>query len=284
MVLLLVAGCAFAIFRLSLRSKLNARIEAIRAAGYPVTCAELDQWYEIPPDAENAAYTIEDAFSFYKEWDKEKSRSLPVVGRAELPPRTEALPAEMKTLIAEYIADNNEALELLHAGAGIENCRYPIDLSAGFATLLPNLGEMRGGVLLLRLEGILHAENGDGVSAVRSAISVFGMARSLAKEPVMISQAVRAAYQAFAISTIERVISRTKLTDEQLVELAERVRESERICDLSHALVGERCVAISFFRAPQSLILATPFLSGLPLRFMRPRVWRMPMQLPTLAS
>ena len=67
MVLLLVAVCAFAIYRLSLRLKLNARIEAIRAAGYPVTCAELDKWYSIPEGAENAAYTITDAFSYYVE-------------------------------------------------------------------------------------------------------------------------------------------------------------------------------------------------------------------------
>ena len=51
MVVALVAGCAFAIFRLSLRSKLNARIDAIRAAGYPVTWAELDKWYTIPEGA-----------------------------------------------------------------------------------------------------------------------------------------------------------------------------------------------------------------------------------------
>jgi len=43
-VLLLIAVCAFVVFRLSVRSKLRARIEAIRAAGYPVTLAELNEW------------------------------------------------------------------------------------------------------------------------------------------------------------------------------------------------------------------------------------------------
>ncbi len=115
LIALLFAGvAAFAIFRLNTKFKLRARIDAIYAAGYPVTGAELDEWYSIPPDVENAAYTIEEAFSFYDEWDKEKSEPLPVVGRAKLPPRTEALPAEMKALIAEYIADNNEALDLFH--------------------------------------------------------------------------------------------------------------------------------------------------------------------------
>jgi hypothetical protein len=137
----------------------QARIDTIRAAGYPVTCAELDQWYKIPPNVENAAYTIIDAFSYYNQWDKEKSKSLPVVGRAELPARTEPLTEEMKALIAQYVADNNEALELLHIAAKIENCRYPIDLSAGTG-FVPNCVKFVW--CLFTEQGCLHAENGDG--------------------------------------------------------------------------------------------------------------------------
>ena len=86
LIVLLLAGIAvFAIYRIRVRFRLRDRIEAIRAAGYPATCAELDRWYSIPRDAENAAYTYEEAFLMLNPWDKEKSKSLPVVGRAELP-------------------------------------------------------------------------------------------------------------------------------------------------------------------------------------------------------
>ena len=264
MVLLLIAGCAFAIYRLRLRSKLNVRIEAIRAAGYPATYTELDKWYAIPDDAENAAYTIEEAFSFYKEWGKKRSKSL-LLSRADLPARTEPLAEETKTLIAQYIADNSETLDLFHEAAEIENCRYRMDLSGGFYMRTPTMIEIRGGVLLLRLEGILHAENGDGRSAIRSAISVFGMARSLAREPITSSQLSRASYQSVAIWAVEQIINRIELTDEQLVELIESVRESERISDISCALVGERCTGISFFRAPKSVSPDVPGGGG-PLR------------------
>jgi hypothetical protein len=131
-ILLLTGAGVFAYYRLSLKSKFQARIDAIRAAGYPVTCAELDQWYKIPPNVENAAYQITDAFSYYKKWDKEKAEPLPVVGRAELPARKEPMTEEMEVLITQYVTDNNEALELLHAGAAVEHSRYPVDLSAGF--------------------------------------------------------------------------------------------------------------------------------------------------------
>ena len=262
MVLLLVAGCAFAILRLHLRSKLDSRIEAIRTAGYPVTCAELDEWYSIPEDAQNAAYTIEEAFSFYKKWDEKRSKSLPLLSGEEPTPRTKSLSAEMRTQMAAYIVDNSKALELLHAGAAIESSRYPITLSAGLATLLPHLADIREATQLLRIEGILHAENGDGQSAMRSAISGFGIARSLAREPVVASQLVRARCQALAISTVEQIVSRTELTDGQLAELAECVRDSERICGMFRAFVGERCVGLSLLDNPHSP--GSRILPGLP--------------------
>ncbi len=263
-ILLLICVGAFAIFRLSLKSKLQARIDAIRAAGYPVTCAELDKWYMIPENTENAAYTIIDAFSYYNEWDKEESKPLPIVGRAKLPARTEPMDEEMKVLISQYIADNNEALELLHAGAKIENSRYPIDLSAGFETNLPNLSEIRKAVFLLKLEAILHAENGDGKSAIRSVKSCFGIARSIAKEPTTISQMVHAACQSLAVTTIEYCINRIEPADEQLVKLIECVYNAELLSDISCAFVGERCMGISFFKDPGSM--NPDVISGIPFR------------------
>ena len=263
-ILLLICIGAFVFFRLSLKSKLQVRIDAIRAAGYPVTCTELDQWYTIPPNVENAAYKIMDAFSYYKKWDKEKVKPLPVVGEAKLPPRTEPLPEEMKALITQYIADNNEALELLHAGAAIEHCRYPIDLSAGFETKLSPLSDIRTGVFLLKLEAILHTENGDGESAIRSIKSCFGIGRSLATEPVTISQLVHSACQNLAAKTIEYCINRIEFTDEQLAEMIGYIQNSKRTTDISCAFVGERCNGISFLKAPGSV--NPDLIGGVPFR------------------
>lgn len=247
---LLICIGLYVYYRLNLKSNLQAKIDAIRAAGYPTNCVELDIWYKIPPNVENAAYTIEEALSSLKKWDKEKSESLPIIGRAELPPLTEPLATDMKTIIAEYVADNNEALELLHRASGIEDCRYPINLSAGLATLLPDLSEVRKAVKLLGLEAVLNADNGNGSEAVLSAISGFGIARSFAREPLAISQLVRCGCQNSAISTVEQIINRVELTDKQLSELAECIQQSKSISDISCAFVGERCIGIDFFNNP----------------------------------
>jgi hypothetical protein len=264
LILLITGAGLFAYYRLTVRSKLQAAIDTIRTDGYPVTCAELDKWYTIPENTENAAYTIMDAFSYYKQWDKDKSEPLPVVGQAKLPTRTEPMDEEMKALIAQYVADNNEAIEMLHTAAAIEHSRYPIDLSAGFEAAIPDLSEIRTAVRLLELEAILHAENGDGKSAVRSVISSFGIARSLTKEPLLITQLVRNGCQNLAASTIEYCINRIELADEQLVKLIECVYNIELISDISCAFVGERCMGLSFFKDPGSM--NPDVISGIPFQ------------------
>jgi len=253
LILLLVGIAAFAAYRLRLKAKLNSRIEAIRAAGYPVTCAELDAWYRIPDNAENAAHTILDAFSFYQEWDKDELNALPLFGRADLPGRSEPMTSEMKALVAEYIADNNEAIDLLHAGAKIEHCRYPTDYSAGFNTELPSLADIRQGCRLLSLEALLYAENGQADLSIDSLLSGYGLARSLAKEPMFIGQLVRLACDGLTTSTLERVVNKVQLTDEQLIALSEHLHQIESASDMFPGFVGERCMGLSVFKDPASL-------------------------------
>jgi hypothetical protein len=253
LIMLFLAGIgAFVLFRLRLKSKLQARIDAIRAAGYPVTCAELDKWYTIPENVENAAHTIIDAFWCYRE--SGETESLPIIGKAKLPGRIEPLPENMKTSITRYIADNNEALTLLHKAAAIEHCRYPIDLTPGFEVQLnQHLSRLRKCMMLLKLEAVLHAENGQSQSASRSVMSGFGLVRSLAKEPVFISQLVRIACHGIAISALERTINRTVLTSEQLVEFDSCLIKAEDHSALARAYVGDRCPFLDALKKPDSL-------------------------------
>jgi hypothetical protein len=122
LLVLLVLGIAwYASFRIRLKSQLRTRFETIRAAGHPVTCAELNDWYTIPENAENAAYIIMDAASFFQEWSRKQAELLPIVGRGELPGRTEPLAEETKSLIAACLADNRQAIQLLHKASAVEH-------------------------------------------------------------------------------------------------------------------------------------------------------------------
>lgn len=255
LIVLVIIIAAFWAYRSALRARLNTRLDAIAAAGYPVTCAELDKWYSIPESAENAAEVFKDAFSHYNKWEKEEKRKLlPEVGKAKLPLRTESLTEETKDLINQYLSDNQKALELLHKGAGIEHSRYPIDLSKGFEALMPELSEIRMGSRLLKLEAVVHAENAKPEQATHSITSIFGLARSLSKEPILISELVRIACQGLAVSTLEHTINRIEFTDEQLVSLSKTLANAEDPSAMILAFIGERCAGLSIFKMSSAKI------------------------------
>ncbi|MHC4643128.1 MAG: hypothetical protein ACYS32_15910 [Planctomycetota bacterium] len=260
-VLLVIIIAGFVVFRLVLKLKVHARLDAIRADGYPVTCAELDKWYTIPETAENAADTIIDSFSHYEKWEEEEKRKqLPIVGHAHLPLRTEPLAQDTKALITEYLAGNEQALELLRKGAAIEYSRYPCDFTEGYYLVLPHLSNVRTGAKMLILEAALHAENDKPDMAIGSVRSIFGLGRSLSKEPSVVSQLVRNACLALAVSSIERAINMTEFTDVQLVSLSRILANSEDLSAMTRAFVGEQCGGLGIFKAPCNEIV--PWVLG----------------------
>jgi hypothetical protein len=248
-ILLVVIIAGFVAFRLILKSKLNAMLDAIRADGYPATYAELDALYTIPESAENVAEVFKNSFSHRVRWeDDEKRRQLPVVGLARLPLRTEPLAEETKTLVTQYLADNRQALELLHKGAAIEHSRYPVDLSKGLEALNSDFHNIRQSTRLLKLEAILDAENGKPEQAADSITSAFSLTRSLSKEPTLLSQLVRLACQELAVSTLERAVNRTEFSDEQLIDLSQSLVNAEDPCAMIRAFVGDRCEGLGIFK------------------------------------
>ena len=196
-----------------------------------------------------------DAFSYYYELtDREELKLMPIVGSAELPPRTEPLSDDTKSRVAQHIADNQQALELLHTGAAAEYFRYPVDFGDGIGTLMPHLNELKKGAKLLNLEAVLYAEKGKPQLATDSVISSLGIARSLTKEPMVVSQLVRISCQALNASILEHLINRTDFTDEQLAELSQAVAEADDPAAMARGYVGERCFAIDTFKLPYSKI------------------------------
>ena len=137
----------FLLFRLHLKSQLQARLRVISAMGYPVSCEELDQWYGIPEGAENGAYVIMNAFAHFTQWTG-KWEDLPIAASGELPGRTEPLSDKTRSAIDTYLEDNRQALEILHEAADIEHCCYPVDFTAGLNLRLSHLHDVKTGVKL----------------------------------------------------------------------------------------------------------------------------------------
>lgn len=250
--LLVIAIGAFVVYRIAARTTLEDRLDAIRAAGYPVTLTELDEWYEAPPYGENAADYIVEALAYLQKPEPEQREQIPWLGNAEMPGRMEPLGAETAGIVAQLLQDNQDAIKLLREGATLERSRYPVDFTQGHATLLPHLSDLRSAVQLLCLKAILHGEQGQEESATDALICAFGVANSQAAEPLLISQMVRQSAQATTVSALERLVNQANFEQEHLARLRETLARAYDPNAMARAFAGERCLVILMLRDPRS--------------------------------
>jgi hypothetical protein len=239
----------FVLFHISGSYKLKKRLQVLRAQGYPVTLEELDNSYNIPQGAENAAGVYLAAFSDYVEWDREARRGLPVIGKASLPARTQPLDASSRQLVEKFLSENEKTLSLLHEATSIEHCRYPIDLTQGSDHAALWLEDSRASAKLLCLEVLIQCENRDPGKALESIRANLALAGSIGA-PLLAHRLTHIGVQAYAYRNIERVVNRFQLTDEQLRTLTEWVTVSDASEGYKRAMTGERCLGLHVFQAP----------------------------------
>jgi hypothetical protein len=246
----------FVLFRISGSLKLKKRLEVLRAQGYPVTPEELDRSYNMPQGAANAADVYLAAFSNYVEWDKDTLRALPIVGRASLPSRTQPLDASTRQLVEKFLSENEKTLTLLYEAASIEHCRYPIDLTKGPVDLMEKPGslaswfkDLRASTQLLRLETLSHCENQDPDKALESIRANFTLARFIGA-PLLVHRFAHNSVRSRTYKSIERVLNRMQLPDEQLLSLSAWIKASHSDEGYRWTLVGEQCLGLHAFQGP----------------------------------
>ena len=252
LVVMFALAVVYGAYRYTLHRMVEAKLDEIRKQGYPVTLAELDKWYPQPPPGENAADVYLAAFAKFNTWNTngliEKRYLLPIIGNATLPDRTTPLPDDLERLASLYLADNAESLQLLHKGASLKQCRYPINLT-GLDVSLPHLEEVRQGFRLVALDAVLQAEKGQRDEASDAVVDGACLAHSLDREPFLMSQLVRMAGQGIALIRLERVINRVPVTDNDLSRHIAWVSEAEASDGVIRGLVGELCLGNSLYAA-----------------------------------
>jgi len=242
-------------FRHHWRAEFHRRIEAIRAAGFPVTSQELDASYPWPQGSDNAANWVLSAATVYRKPPDEYSKPLErLTSRgSDRPGPAEALSADVREALEQYIRTNAQALESLHNAAAMAECRYPIDLSRGAMTPMPHISQMRDAYRLLCLEAVLYAEHGDADGAAGALEAVVRVAGTLDREPVLLSHLLQRAGASLAAVALERVLNHVKFSDEQLARLEEVFRDASGDEGMLRALAGERCMNIIFLQRPQAV-------------------------------
>jgi ABC-type transport system involved in multi-copper enzyme maturation permease subunit len=251
--LLLTLGIP-SVYRHSLRNKVEHRLSALRQAGLPLTIEELDQWRPAMTNQANAA-----------EWIERSSPGLVVLlripGRIQqnlpgyrtgFPNRLEPLPAVMKDAIVSALLSNQTALAIIQSAPPLRSGRYAMDwkLPGGkYATQSQAFWTISQ---LLQFQVVLHAEDGDVEGALDSLRRLIELGRSLDREPGLMFQQMRTACFAKFFVVMQWLLNRHLLPDTELKTLQNEMIEAEKESDLAGALTGLRCLAVEWYRFPQT--------------------------------
>jgi len=252
--LLLLAVAGLLLRRWHWRHEFLRGVEAIRAGGSPVTLEELDKWYQWPESGENAAAAVLNAASCYvPPAEKAAEETLWSILRGQGVWRAAPLDQDTRTMLAEHLKANEQALGFLHDAAAIEGSRYPMDLSKGYGQFPTYVGEVVNKANILPcLEAILHAENGDPRRASEAVITSLAVTRSLAWEPMVICQINRLTCERVAWIALQRILSRVNgFTDDQLLALSRALARASDTDSWTRALIGERCIIIAMHERPE---------------------------------
>lgn len=239
--LLLVAFGAYRAIRIAM---VRNKREALRAEGYPVTLEELNEWYRKPPPEENAAPVYRKALSALKDLPEEDREKVPFVMGAQPPPPGAAPSPEAAKAAREHLARNERALQLAHEAAGLERCRYPVDLRDGFATNLPHLQKLRSLARLLGLRALMAATQGQPARAARAVKTSIAAAESLKEEPLIVSQLARMACLGISWDSLRHAMTRVRMTGDDLGALGKALKEAgDGSADaLKRGLIGDLCI------------------------------------------
>jgi hypothetical protein len=249
--LLVVLILLIAVWRMGMASGNAARFKAIKAAGEPASARELDDWYEAVDDKENAALIWLDGIAKFNP-KLEKDQASPW-SRIKMPSRDQRLTQTQFQMASDIVQANKEALELFRRAATMPRSRYPVDFSQGMFAELAHLSPLKSAASVLQVEALVHAQSGRGGKAAESIQALLGAGRSLAQEPILISQLVRAAMDSMAVSSAERTLNLTALTEPQLAALQAAFAAAETPNLTTRALIGERACTATMLNSPRDL-------------------------------
>jgi hypothetical protein len=254
----------FIAWRLILHRLLVVEMAAIRERNYPVTLAELDRWYPRVPVEENSALVFRKAFANLS--GQFNSSFLLDDKSINLPPPDVSQVDTGKQTMADYLSGNGEALALLHQASNIPRSRFPINL--GKLSILPysHLANVVRSAYLLQADAANHAEDTSPELALLSVQSSFALSRSLAKEPLVRSHLARIESQSIAVISLQRMLNKASLTDQQLSSVATALEKADDQRGLARAFIGQRCIGIYSFERMRD----TTDLTALPVGRSRP--------------
>ena len=251
-VALLIVSAATVTYRASAR--VESELARIRQAGEPTSGEELNEHYRLPPGVEDTtALWLEATRPLERDTFGVDAAALPIVGdsEAQIPPV--GRPWLELEGAEQLLEDYGKSLEIMHRAAERGGAaRYPVDCGLGITTLLEHVQPLRSGARLLVLEAHVRAHRGDPQGAAESIHAIFMLARSLEREPFLVSMLVRIACDGIAREQLQSFLESVDFSDEDLRKLQEDLRAADYHENLRQAMLGERVTGMMAIENPGS--------------------------------
>ena len=258
---ILTSTLLFAMWSRATAQAVEEQIATIRAKGQPVTPADLDIFYAYPPTDKDATDLWLAAIeSISTDQFNEAVESLPVVGQSEIPIPPPGSAWEQLEEVEAFLVQHADSMQQLHDAARMGGAaRYDIEFEDGIGLLLKHVQDLREGARMLTLEAHVRAHRGDTIGAAESIVSCIQLARSLEKEPILVSQLVCIAIHSIAYNLVHELLPYVNVSDESLAELQIAMRSSSFRDGFHGALMGERVMGIDAMRRPELLSESSDF-------------------------
>jgi hypothetical protein len=224
-----------------LRARIEERLAALRAAGQPVTAADLGRLFPDPPPAEDAGALLRQSFA--RLTTPASANDLPIVGNVTLPAGTNRLTDRTVAALQQYMAASRPVFDALPA-AWPDAARFPAGWSNGFAHTTPlPLVNVRRLMQTLILRALWHAEQGEAPAAVDSVVWTFRLSDALSRHGTLVNHMIGRVGDDLACAALERVLNHTTLTGPQIDALRVAIRP-RLAASMAQTVAIERCHTI----------------------------------------
>ncbi len=228
-------------------NRLRRQLDAIRAAGEPLTVADLAARMPQIPDDENLYVALTACVTdpvVPPDADIDQSKLL-IVGTARDPGIGRRMSDDERETAERYLAAVAPQIACLDEALKLERGHIPLQLtSPAIGIVLPGLGEYRQAAKVLSVQATLAREHGDMDTAIERLEKLVYMDRALDSNDTIICALVRMAVQSLAYDQVGRTVNAAHLEDPALRRLEALVKDSATAIDLKRVLIGERTIFI----------------------------------------
>ena len=236
--------------------QIKTELAKIRAAGEPVTPADLEAFYSLSPDSRDAtALWMSAADVLMSEEYKADAKDLVVGDYINMMPDPD-VPWPEQAAVEQLLLRYAEPLARVHQAVVMGGAaRYPTRVAddPGLASTVQLQSQLSALTPLLLLEAKARARRGDAHAACESVRGVLALARSFERAPFHVSLLLRLARDRDAIGCFERLLPMFDLPDDDVAVIDEDLAYIDYCPSFRRGIIGERVVNMQLFGHPDVL-------------------------------